>query len=158
MWGCRRSRTGANIAPCPSGAYEHGLRSTANSSPMKTARRYQGPGRSQMRRQSSALLQNNPVPLIELSTGRKSMSKTSVNNEKMIPDRSRKSRLRICTVDVNSFFRDKLYSTAHVQRNAELSGTCLLLRLQAMQACFHHWSNRRCGRSRQRCFLGPFMS
>jgi UDP-3-O-[3-hydroxymyristoyl] glucosamine N-acyltransferase len=47
------------------------------------------------------------------------MSKTSAHDKEATPDRSRKSRLIICTVDVNSFFCNffyKLYSPVIHQR------------------------------------------
>jgi hypothetical protein len=55
---------------------------------MKTARRYQGPGRSQTRLQSSALLQSNAVRLIELLTAPKSVSMTLEDDEEQMTSRS----------------------------------------------------------------------
>jgi hypothetical protein len=71
---------------------------------MKIARRSQDPGRSQTRLQSSALLQNDAVRTIQLLTTRKSMSKTSADDEEQVAaDRSQKRRVILCNFDVNAF-------------------------------------------------------
>ncbi len=48
---------------------------------MKTARRYQGPGRSQTRLKSGVLLQSKAMRPTELLAARKSVSKTSVDDD-----------------------------------------------------------------------------
>src|SRR6266700_7567115 len=81
VWGCHPGQTGATTAPCPSAADEHGLPCRAKLSPMKPARRYQGPGRSQTILQSSALPPSKAVRPIELLAARKSVSKTSADDQ-----------------------------------------------------------------------------